>query len=464
MPHFITSRLVGWLFGAALLAYGASVCAAIATIDAINIQDNTVAEDFPDNSSGTCDSIFAGNTDNGFARRALIRFDVGAQIPPGSIINSVTLTLTVTRGGNNADSTMTLHPITAAWVEGIEGCGVRGGGQGEPSTGGVTWNSQPGFGVSSGSAPIVEANDAVWNSTAAMVADVQGWIDNPGSNNGWMVIGDEASTTKNARRFDSSEGGFVPQLVVDFTPTGDTEACCDADSGNCSLTIVGSGDCAGDPQGIGTTCEPNLCPQPVGACCNTDRTCSDESRDVCEGDGGIFVGGNCNQADCGLTPFVEALPIPPVLQPVGTNADGHPQYIVSVEEATQSVHPDLPDTTLWTYNGAWPASTIVAVQDQPIEVIYQNNLPTNSGGNRGSNILEVDTCAHGPNDWGDAKRISTHLHGGHTGRSENGDAFFGCGPKTLEERGLARPGLAGDKGDRALAGQCRVEHGPSDLS
>ena len=245
-----------------------------------------------------------------------------------------------------------------------------------------------------------------------MVADVQGWIDNPGSNNGWMVIGDEVNPTT-ARRFDSSEGGSPPQLVVDFTPTGDTEACCDADTGSCSLTIVGSGTCSGDPQGTGTTCEPNLCPQPVGACCNADRTCSDESRDVCEGAGGIFVGGNCSQADCGLTPFVEALPIPPVLQPTGTRADGVLQYTVSVEEAVQNVHPDLPDTTVWTYNGSWPASTIVAVQGTPIEVTYQNNLPTNSGGNRGSNILEVDTCAHGPNDWGDAKRISTHLHGGH---------------------------------------------------
>jgi spore coat protein A len=102
-----------------------------------------------------------------------------------------------------------------------------------------------------------------------------------------------------------------------------------------------------------------------------------------------------------------------VLQSTGTNSKGYPQYTVSVEEAVQNVHPDLPDTTVWTYNGSWPASTIVAVQGQPIEVTYQNNLPTNSGGNRGSNILEVDTCAHGPNDWGDSKRISTHLHGGH---------------------------------------------------
>ena len=140
--------------------------------------DNTVAEELPDNSSGACDSIFAGNTDNGFARRALLRFDVGEQIPPGSIINSVSLTLTITRGGNNADSTMNLHPIAAAWVEGTEGCGVKGGGQGEPSTGGVTWNTQPGTGASIASAPVVGANPVVW-STAAMTAAVHSAL--PGS-------------------------------------------------------------------------------------------------------------------------------------------------------------------------------------------------------------------------------------------------------------------------------------------
>ncbi len=144
----LIKRSVLSLMAAALALTGMQAFGAIATIDATNIQDNTVAEgDLPDNSSGACDSIFAGNTDNSFARRALMRFDVGAQIPPGSIINSVTLTLSITRGGNNANSTMELHPINAAWVEGTEGCGVRGGGQGEPSTGGVTWNTQPGTSV-----------------------------------------------------------------------------------------------------------------------------------------------------------------------------------------------------------------------------------------------------------------------------------------------------------------------------
>ena len=170
----LITRSVFYISAAALVLTGMQAYGAIATIDAANIQDNTVAEgDFPDNSSGACDSIFAGNTDNSFARRALMRFDVGAQIPPGSIINSVTLTLDITRGGNNADSTMELHPINAAWVEGAEGCGTRGGGQGEPSTGGVTWNTQPGIGASSGSAAVSGSNPVVWNSNAAMVADVQ---------------------------------------------------------------------------------------------------------------------------------------------------------------------------------------------------------------------------------------------------------------------------------------------------
>jgi spore coat protein A len=400
-------RISPYCFAVVLLACMPSAIAAIATINPS--QDNTVAEDFPDNSSGACDSVFSGSTDVGFARRALMQFDIAGQIPAGSIINSVTLSMDVTRGGNHVDSTFSLHPINAAWVEGVEGCGARGGGQGEPSTGGVTWNTMPGFGASSGDT-IINNTSPVWSSTATMVSDVTAWLNSPGTNYGWVLIGDEASSTT-TRRFDSREGGSPPVLTVDFTPTGAVEACCQ-DDGSCSLTVVGSGTCAGTVQTGVDSCDPNPCPQPSGACCNADNSCSDTDALSCEQGGGTFVGGNCNQADCGLEPFVEPLPIPPVLQPTGTSPDGYPQYTVSVEQATQSVHPDLPNTDVWTYNGAWPGATIVATKDQPIEVIYQNNLPT-GGGNRGSSLLEVDTCAHGPNYWGDAKRIVTHLHGGH---------------------------------------------------
>jgi len=398
---------------ALLLAFSSTaIWAATATINPS--QDNTVAQELPNNSSGACDSVFSGLTDNGAgtARRALMQFDIAANIPANSTITSVTLSMTVTRGGNHIDSTFTLHPLNAAWAEGVEGCGVRGGGQGEISTGGVTWNTMPGNGPASGST-LINNTAPVWNSTAAMVSDVQGWLDSPGTNYGWVLIGDEATKTT-TRRFDSREGANQPKLIVEFDldPNTPVEACCV--DGSCSLTAIGSGTCTGTTEPV-NSCDPNPCPQPTGACCNLDNSCSNTDRQSCENDGGEFVGGNCNQADCGLTPFVDTLPIPPILQPTSTRADGVLQYTVSIEEATQSVHAEMNNTptTLWTYNGAWPSYTIVATKGTPLEVTYVNNLPASGGGNRGNNILEIDNCSHGPNDWGDSKRVVTHLHGGH---------------------------------------------------
>jgi spore coat protein A len=377
-------------------------------------QDNTVAQELPNNSSGACDSIFSGMIDVATldgARRALMQFDIAGSIPANSTITSVTLNMSVTRGSNHVDSTFTLHKLNAAWVEGIEGCGARGGGQGEPSTGGVTWTTMPGNDSLASGSTLINNTTPAWTSTAAMVSDVQGWLDSPGTNYGWVVIGDETTKTT-TRRFDSREGASPPQLVVEFDldPNTPVEACCQ--DGSCTLTAIGSGTCNGTTEPV-NSCDPNPCPQPTGACCNPDNTCSDSNRLTCESGGGDFVGGNCNQADCGLTPFVEALPIPPVLVPTGTRPDGVPQYTISVETATQSVHPEMPTTELWTYNGAWPSSTIVATRGQPVEVTYVNNLPAAGGGGRGNSILEVDKCSHGPNDWGDSKRVVTHLHGGH---------------------------------------------------
>jgi len=393
--------------------------------------DNTLAQELPDNSSGVCDSVFSGMTDNNVARRALLKFDIAGSIPEGSTINSVSLGMTVTRGSNHIDSTFTLHRVTTPWGEGTNTCGPRGGGQGEAAIeGSATWNSaihnlNPAWGTPGGDydsaasgTTLVNDTTPLWDSTVpgngGMLSDVQGWFSDPASNDGWILVDSETNPTT-ARRFDSREGSSPPALVVDFTPSGDVEACCESD-GECSLTLLGQ--CSDTPLPGVDSCEPNQCLQPTGACCNVDETCSDNvDRLVCEDAGGSFQGSNssCGQGnvDCGLTPFVEPLPIPPVLQPTGTRPDGVPQYTVSVQEAIQSVHPELPNTTLWTYNGAWPGSTIVAARGQPIEVTYINNLPSGGGGQRGNNLLEVDTCAHGPNDWGDSKRVVTHLHGGH---------------------------------------------------
>ncbi len=189
-------------------------------------------------------------------------------------------------------------------------------------------------------------------------------------------------------------------------------ACCFA-SGDCS--VLTSADCTaagGTPDETNTSCFPNMCPQPTGACCNLDETCSDNvAADVCIAGGGTPQGPGslCGDTavDCGLEPFVDALPIPGVLAPVGVRPDGAPQYEITVQTAQQQLHSELPLTDLWTYNGAYPSFTIEARVGEPIEVTYINDLPP------GGHLLEVDECAHGPNYYSDSPRIVTHLHGGH---------------------------------------------------
>ena len=84
----------------------------------------------------------------------------------------------------------------------------------------------------------------------------------------------------------------------------------------------------------------------------------------------------------------------------------------------------------------------MATKDQPIEVTYINNLPSGGGGNRGSNILEVDTCAHGPNYYGDSKRIVTHLHGAHVASRFDGQPEYTILPGEMDvyENGLCEMG------------------------
>ena len=60
----------------------------------------------------------------------------------------------------------------------------------------------------------------VWGSTAAMVGDVQSWLDTPAGNFGWVVIGDEIALGT-AKRFDTLSNPSVslrPVLTIDYTP------------------------------------------------------------------------------------------------------------------------------------------------------------------------------------------------------------------------------------------------------
>jgi hypothetical protein len=71
--------------------------------------------------------------------------------------------------------------------------------------------------VASASAVVGGPGPYTWDGLAA---DVQSWLDNPGSNFGWIVIGDE-SMLDSVRRFASGQYPVIserPVLTVDYTP------------------------------------------------------------------------------------------------------------------------------------------------------------------------------------------------------------------------------------------------------
>jgi spore coat protein A len=68
-----------------------------------------------------------------------------------------------------------------------------------------------------------------------------------------------------------------------------------------------------------------------------------------------------------LAPFVDVLPIPPVLRP----EPGKPLR-VRMAETTQALHRDLPSTTLWTYGGHYPGPTIEARRGHAFDVVWEN--------------------------------------------------------------------------------------------
>ena len=211
------------------------VCAGAVHGDVVNLaasKDNTLIEDAAGSlSNGKGSYFYSGKTAQGALRRGLLAFDFSA-IPAGSTINSVQLTLHVSRSASGSES-YGLHVVTRNWGEGTSNSdGSVGGGGGAPATAGdATW-TQSINGSSAWSAlggdfnalasvtrSVVGTGSYAFTS-AGMAADVQQWLNSPGTNFGWALIGNEADATS-AKRFDSRESAteaFRPVLVVNYTP------------------------------------------------------------------------------------------------------------------------------------------------------------------------------------------------------------------------------------------------------
>ncbi|MFQ5650552.1 MAG: DNRLRE domain-containing protein [bacterium] len=221
------------------LAIGPALWAQPSEVSIVASKDNTLYEDVNGAlSNGIGPAFFVGKTNQGRIRRAVVQFDL-AEIPEGATIQSVTLTLNLSRTNALAGAqTVSLHKVSADWGEGSSDDTFRGGGQGTAAadsdatwihrffdtdnwtTAGGDFDDTP-----SGSQVIEQIGSYTWESTAEMVADVQDWVENPAQNFGWILIGNE-STNRTTKRFDSKDNATPdnrPVLTVTFLPPSSVE-------------------------------------------------------------------------------------------------------------------------------------------------------------------------------------------------------------------------------------------------
>ena len=209
------------------------------------VADTTLIQAAPDNNNGAQTFVNAGVTQNYTTNRGLFRFDIAAQIPPGSKITRAELKLEVVhqpKDGYTA-SAFDLHRLLVPWGEGNKtnssSASSPNPGLGEPATANeATWNARfafttnlwttPGGAATNDFIPATSSSQFIYgtfntpyifDSTPLTVADVQMWLDNPGTNFGWLLQSDDETANWTACRFGSRED---PQntavLTVEYAP------------------------------------------------------------------------------------------------------------------------------------------------------------------------------------------------------------------------------------------------------
>ena len=242
----------------------------------VSSKDNTLFGDvWDDLSNGAGSGMYSGRTapdakPNVF-RRALVQFDLSL-IPANATITSARLDVVCTKSPNAVTREFTLHRLTTDWGEGASSSAGGAGSFAEP--GDATWvynfyatsqwtNAGGDFVAQvSSTTEMQDEGPYVFPSTDQMIDDAQYWLDNPASNFGWLIMGEEDSV-KTARRIgtrEQIEETERPYLVVEYeigsTPgdfTGDGQV----DGADLGLMLAVWGSCPGCPEDLNGDGEVN---------------------------------------------------------------------------------------------------------------------------------------------------------------------------------------------------------------
>lgn len=220
----MTCNLLRTSTTALFLAVGLPTLAAQTIVNVPCVRDNTLYEDLAGlTSNGSGPSVFCGKTGTGDIRRALLFFDVAANVPAGAKVLAARLKLNVAQSVAFLPITTDAHRVLQTWGEGPSVAAGGGGGGGTlaqapdatwlhaqfPT---VFWPTPGGnySAVKSFSFPMPALGPVTTAPLAGLVADVQDMLDNPASNHGWLLRTNEVSAST-ARRLDSRES-FTPSL------------------------------------------------------------------------------------------------------------------------------------------------------------------------------------------------------------------------------------------------------------
>ncbi len=229
-----------WIRGAGAVSIGLLLALGLPRTGSANVSSLPAARDAtliesPTGAlaNGAGPHFFAGRTGQSAdsIRRGVLAFDVAAHVPPGVTVTAVRLVLHVSQS-NAGPVAASLHRALDSWGEGSSSAS---GGSGAPAAPGDTtwlhrsfdqsfWGSPGGDYLAATSASALVGGEGwyAWDSTPALVADVQSWQDDPASNHGWILVGDESASTT-VKRFDSRENAddsLRPLLEVEFGRPG----------------------------------------------------------------------------------------------------------------------------------------------------------------------------------------------------------------------------------------------------
>lgn len=290
---------------AALSLLATPAFAATRTLSAAH--DTTISSQSPDNNNGAAGSILTGRRSaSGSRMRGLIRFTMPASLEDRVTVTSAVLTMytevmnklgeateTPFESGQPTAATVSLKLLSQTWDEGNgvvlkSGSTTQANSAGEPCTTittsrGATWtyaNCKAATGDWAGGTTVHTSDSAsvaravppraiTWSSST-MNADVQGWIDSPSTNFGWLITsnseGNTAATTAQAQRFYSSEGSVSsrrPALAITYS---------------CKSGFAASGlECTACTSAMNTACHVgggNTCNNPAAPAPATSVSCT----------------------------------------------------------------------------------------------------------------------------------------------------------------------------------------------